>query len=271
MLTVQHRPARGQHSAQTGFTLIEILVSLAILAVIAGAIAGAFAITFKALAPGSAKDRIASSNDLSVLEQMLGRDGARAACVTAPDMSTGTYQVYGQTGARTNPTNNGTCNAQTGYGAYGNSALSPCLGPSFGATLCFGWPQVSDSSCHIAVYTSLSPQPPATPAAAGNVMITRTEYTVLTSGSPSAKSVSVDRFETVQSPWVQGASPHGYSPPNETYPWLRSLQLTIKGTGVSSSNNPPQQTMVIHPIAVDPSTAASAILPTGGSKVGSPC
>lgn len=263
MLSAQRRRARGDHAAQSGFTLIEVLISIAILAIISGAIAGAFAITFKALAPGAAKDRLASSNDLSVLEQMLGRDGARAACVTAPDLTTGTYHVYGQTGVRTDPTNNGTCNAQTGYGGYGNAALSACTTAPY-ATLCLGWPQVSDSSCHVAVYTSVSPQPPATPAPAGNVMIKRTEYRVPTSGGPTASSVRVDYFDTVHSPWVQGASPAGYTPPNEAYLWLRSLQVKVIGTGVA--NNPPQQTMVIHPIAVNPSTAASAILSTG-----SPC
>lgn len=269
MLKAQRRPARDEHAAQAGFTLIEILVSIAILAVIAGAIAGAFAITFKALAPGSAKDRFASSNDLSVLEQMLGRDGARAACITAPDLSTGTYHVYGQTGARTNPTNPGTCNSMTGYGGNNNpanSALSVCATVPTSVALCFGWPQVSDSSCHVAIYTSASPSPPATPAPSGNVMITRKEYKVPLSGTATATSVEVDRFDTVHSPWVQGASPGGYVPPNETPPylWLRSLQVKVIGTGVT--NNPPQQTMVIHPISVDPSTAASAILPGG-----SPC
>lgn len=259
MLTIRRRPSRREYNTQAGFTLIEVLVSIAILAVIAGAIAGAFAITFKALAPGAAKDRIASSNDLSVLEQMLGRDGARAACVTAPDLSTGTYHVYGQTGARTNPTNNGTCNSQTGYGGYGSSKLTPCLAPAY-ATLCVGWPQVSDSSCHVAVYTSASPQPPATPAPAGNAVITRTEYRVPTSGIPTATSVKVDYFDTIHSPWVQGASPSSYT----TYLWLRSLQVKVIGTGVSTRQ--PQQTMVIHPIAVDPSTAASAI-----TSSGSPC
>ena len=267
MLTLQHRSARSEQSTQTGFTLIEILVSLAILALTAGAIAGAFGITFKALAPGASKDRLASSNDLSVLEQMIGRDGARAACITAPDLSTGTYHVYGQTAPRSNPTNNGTCNTQTGYGDNGNASIPALLSACTSApydTLCFGWPQVSDSSCHVAVYTSASPQPPATPAPAGNVMITRTEYKVPTIGSPTASSVEVDYFDTVHSPWVQGAAPSAYTPPNETYLWLRSLQLTVIGTGVSV--NQPQQTMVIHPLAVDPSTVASAILSTG-----SPC
>lgn len=255
MLTVRCSAERTQRPGEHGFTLIEVIVSIAILAIAAGAIAAAFTAGLHAFAPGGARDRLAGAKDLSVLEQLLGRDGARAACITAQDPTSGSFIVYGQTSS--------TCATTTGYGKVPGCTSAPF------ATLCLAWPQLGtsgpaflDSTCHIAVYTAGAPQPPATPAASGGI-VTRTEYTVPLSGAFSSSAVTVDRFDTVRLQ-IGAASPPSYKPAGETYTWLRSLPISIVATGVAS--NQPGQSLALHPVAVDPDGPAAAI-----TEDGSPC
>lgn len=265
---IDNNRKRGQ---QCGFTLVEVIVAMAVTAVIGGAIVGAFAATTRTLTPGGSKDRLSGAHDLSFLEQNLSRDAARSSCITAPDMTSGTYQAYGQTAS--------TCLASTGYGGYGNPALIRCTSAPF-AALCFGWPQLgtavnnyADSTCHIAMYTSsVTPSGSATPPPSGNVFVTRTEYVVpmQSTGNPTTHTtVIVNHFDTIKStsftPWVQGAAPPGYKAPGElppSYNWLRTLQVTIRSTGVAG--NQPVETLILHPIAVDPDGLGAAIEPTGG-------
>jgi prepilin-type N-terminal cleavage/methylation domain-containing protein len=154
-------------------TLIEMLVSIAILAIIGGVVASAFSLGLKITRPGGPETRLLASHDLMSLEQSLGQDGARAACVKWPG---------GQLG---------NCNASR----FGSVACPA-------ADLCLGWPQVSDGSCHVVDYQL-----------GDNVAAQRTEYKAGTAAAlssiPLAREVPVNIAVTsvdVVNSWVRGIS-----------------------------------------------------------------
>lgn len=220
MVTLAMRTSRRRRHGELGFTLIEVLVSIAILAIIGGVVATAYSVGLSILQPGGPQTRFLASHNLMVMEQVLGKDGARASCVKVP--GSGTY---------------GACSKNF------PSANCPA------ADLCFGWPQVSDSTCHVSDY-----------AVGSGVVATRTEYVAgvatpaqadtLTRESPVNIVIDVANVKTV-------------TPTGESYTWLRSLPVTVTGTGLA---NPPSQKLVLHPIASDPAGASSQITASG-----SPC
>lgn len=261
MLSAVRRPPVKSRRGEAGFTLIEILVSLTILGLIASAIAGAFSVGIHTVAPGGARDRLAGAGDLAVLEQLLGKDGARATCITAQDPTSGTWTIYGMSSSPVP-----TCTSTTGYAKVPGCSSSP---PPSGLVLCIGWVQMGttapaflDSTCHVAVYSTKAPVAPATPAATGAIVV-RTEYSVPLSGSSVVTGQTVDRFDTIKLA-AGTAAPAGYKPPGESYAWLRTLPITITATGVAK--NQPTQTLALHPVAVDPNGAAAAVTTSG-----SPC
>ncbi|MGH7722266.1 MAG: type II secretion system protein [Candidatus Dormibacteria bacterium] len=77
-----------RRGGQLGFTLVELIVVLAILATIAGSLMGAFGIGFRLLGPTGAQARLTGNHDLLAFEQQIGADVARAGCLAAPGMPT---------------------------------------------------------------------------------------------------------------------------------------------------------------------------------------
>ena len=132
---------RRHKRSQRGLTLIEVIVSIVILTIIGGVVAAIYGIGLKAVAPTGPQGRLLGAHDLEILEQTLGQDGARAACIQVP--SGGTRY--------------GSC-------SHGFASVAGANCPS-ATTLCIGWPVVSDGSCHVAVYTVGS-----------NITATRAEY-----------------------------------------------------------------------------------------------
>jgi prepilin-type N-terminal cleavage/methylation domain-containing protein len=224
--------ARHRHARERGLTLIEVIVSLAILAVIAGSIAAAFSVGIRVLARGGPQDRLAGAHDLATLEQVLGRDAARAACIQIQGAAT----VYGRTSQPSGP-------CSTGY------SKAPCSAAT--ATFCFAWPQyVSPTwSCHVAVYTTV------------NQIITRTEYAVPIGSTATAISSIPETADTVT---LQVGAVSTITVSDGNYPWLRTLPVNIKATGVSK--NPFNQTLALHPVASDPGGSAAEVTTSG-----SPC
>ena len=124
----RRRLARREARGQTGFTLIEVIVSIVILTIVGGVVSTLFGVGIKAVAPNGPQGRMLGAHDLEILEQTLGQDGARAACIQVP----------------TSGTRYGSC----AHG-FATVASAHCLAAS---TLCLGWPQVSTNTCHVAVY-----------------------------------------------------------------------------------------------------------------------
>jgi prepilin-type N-terminal cleavage/methylation domain-containing protein len=234
---VTSRTYLGQRRrVERGFTLIETLVSVAILSIIGGAVGITFSVGIRALGAGGPGDRSIGAHDFSTLEQQLGQDGARASCIKVTSDAT----VYGRNANITpNP-----CNASTGYGKVGACSS---------AAICFAWPVVSDSSCHVAVYTTTGTAPNY------DGIVKRTEYTVL-GGTATAGPAIPMTADTVK--FQIGSIPPFTAPSN--YPWVRALPVTITATNVRSGQF--SQPIEIHPVATDPGAAASWI-----TSSGSPC
>jgi prepilin-type N-terminal cleavage/methylation domain-containing protein len=242
-VTKRVRTSRDRRSGEAAFTLIELLVSVAILAIIGGVVATAFGIGLRAVRSGGVGDRFQGAHDFMILEQWLGKDGARAACVHIHgDL---VVPVYGRNQL-------GTPRPPCSTGLFASPA-SACSDPNSSATLCFGWPvlgsnaDLSDSTCRVVVYST----PPKNPG----VLVTRTEYS---NGVQVSASINLT------------ADPVNFTPGNVTrdnshgYWWLRTLPITIQAVGVSAGQF--TQSLAIHPIASDPGGPSSSI-----TSQGSPC
>ena len=208
--------ARGQHRGQHGLTLIEVIVSIVILAIIGGVVATLYSVGLKAVAPSGPQGRLLGANDLTILEQTLGQDGARAACITLP--TTGSH-----------------------YGSCSNGFATLVGGQCPSATtLCIGWPQVSTNSCHVAVYMVNSTGP-------GTVAATRTEYG---GGPPTPVSLARDLLVN----FVFGTPVTG-TPAGESYVWIKALPIKITASSTPATQtlaNPPSETLTLQPVASDP-------------------
>jgi prepilin-type N-terminal cleavage/methylation domain-containing protein len=221
-----HLMRHPRHQRECGFTLIEVIVSMTILAIIGGAIAAIFSVGFEVLRPGGPQARLLGSHDLMVLEQALGKDGARAACVQTPA-------------------------SDTPYGSCRNGFAKLPDRDCPDGDLCFGWPQISDSSCHVAVY-----------AIGSNTTALRTEYAISSSGSVSVVAASLPLAREVAVDIKVGAVA-AVTPSGEAYSWVRTIPVSITTVGVTKG---PSETLVLHPIATDPAGSASAI-----TSAGNPC
>ncbi len=134
---------RYRRAGERGLTVIEMLVTLSILALVGGAVAVSLSIGVRALGNGGAPDRIAGTHDLSSFEQKLGGDVAHAACISKSPASSANSL--------------GTCTILLG----GTPVACSSASTSF---LCVAWPVWAAGTCHTAVYSQ----------SAG--VITRSEY-----------------------------------------------------------------------------------------------
>lgn len=121
------RRVEGRRRGQLGLTLPELLVALAILAIISGSLASAFEIGLRLLGPTGAQATLTGNHDLLSFEQQMGADVARADCLAAP----------------------GQPSIPTGGCASFLSSVQNCT-PSQDL-LCLAW-YVSGSSCHAVTY-----------------------------------------------------------------------------------------------------------------------
>jgi prepilin-type N-terminal cleavage/methylation domain-containing protein len=166
-----------RHRSDHGFTLIEVLISTALLALMAGAIAAATSAGARTVGSGGAGDRLAGDHDLMTVEQMLGKDMARAECVYSPPST-----------------------LVLGYCTLSQPAQSICASPPIsGATvlLCTAWtefwqtpsPTGSGGACHVAVYYRYS-------TVGGATQIFRSEVEKFVNATPTTTVVVTQQHLT---------------------------------------------------------------------------
>lgn len=215
-MTQRRLRSRRRRRRELGLTLVELLVSLSLLTMLAMVVSAAFTVGLKALGAGGAGDRLAGAHDQMAFEQQLGRDVTRAACI----------QVAG-----------GPAYGSCDRGFADGSIHSVCSNPA--TALCVGWPQVSDTSCHVAAYVTT-----------GN-RYRRDEYAVTPAGAMPAGSVGITT-DTVSvvigAPGIDNAA---------GYPWVTSLAVSITNTGVSAGR--PTDRLTLTPLTRDPAGSAASL------------
>lgn len=230
MSATRGRGHRQRRRGEQGFTLIETLVSLSILAVIGTVVGTAFSVGLKVVGRGGAGDRFSVVGDQSLLEETLGRDVARASCIEVSGTTT--------------------------YGLCTNGFTEP---PCNSALLCVGWVQFPSPSiggpptCQVAVFTlSTSPQT--------NGQLARTEYSATTTATPISTTFVTSRSEPVTLAFTP--APQTFMVPRvgaAPYPWLRSLSITVTSKTVSTT----PAVYTLRPLSSDPSGAAATIVTAG--------
>lgn len=215
---------RQRRHSQEGLTLIELIVSVALLALVGGVMGTVFSVSLKALGDHGATARLSGARDQMAFEQALGRDIARAACI----------QVSGGTAY-------GSCS--TGFASAAGASCAPAL-------LCVGWPQGSypQYACHVAAYSLTFGRE-----------VKRTEYAAQTGGPPTTVGLTTDSVAVV--PTVLLPLVHVSTPVGGGYDWVGRVQVTITNVGVSG--RPPTDTLVLEPLASDPAGDGAKITPTG--------
>ena len=197
---------------QQGFTLIEVLVSIAILAIIFGSVAAAVQAGVRALGAGGAGSRLTGSHDLIAFEQQLGADIARADCLATPGQST--------------PSSGGSCSVSSFPAKCGSSFL-----------LCVAWYSPSTvlttPTCHTITYWQQSAGAP----------IMRSDL----SPPPSSQQVTTGGFAVTVS-WT----PHGASGGAYTWVSEVSVAVDQTGTPGAPAVNPAKTTFVVVPLSTDP-------------------
>jgi prepilin-type N-terminal cleavage/methylation domain-containing protein len=124
---------------ERGFTLVEVLVSMALLGIIGAALGIVFSLGMRTiLAPGASQDRLVAASDTIAFEQPFIQDVQRASCIHFPG----------------NPQYSDGC---AGESVPFQAQQAQCSGRS--TLLCLEWPDlVSSGQCDMALY-ALSTNP----------------------------------------------------------------------------------------------------------------
>ncbi len=119
------RRRSASRAGERGFTLVEVLVSLAILSIVGTVLGVVFSIGMRTLLfPGASQDRLGAASYAIAIEQPLTEDVQRASCIQLPSDQDG-----------------GTCDAGTFQGLCSAGSL------------CIGWPDlVHPDQCDMALY-----------------------------------------------------------------------------------------------------------------------
>lgn len=217
MVSVNATVQRARRDEE-GLTLIEVIVSLAILAIIGGVVGAVFAAGLRTLSSTGPQPRLLAAHDLMALEQALGKDGARAVCIAVPPGGrSNTYPKF-------SPPSTPGCSNPSGFASVACGASS----------LCFGWVQWTNPTspaCEVAVYQM-----------SGNLR--RTEYSASAAGLFSVASVPL---APTQPATLSVLGSTTVTPPGETYTWIRALSL-----GIATFSSGPAEQFTVQPVASDP-------------------
>lgn len=203
---------------ERGLTLTELLVALAVLTIVAGAIAGAFAIGIRVLGSGGAQARLMGSHDLLAFEQQIGADIARADCLKAPNETTVPSGGCASS-VQKNPSSCGT-------GSY---------------ALCLAWYVPASATCHTVLYWQKA-----------NGTVVRSD--IASGGGPATSDQVTTGPLNVTATWSAAATTNnGYLWTNQV-----SVKVTQVGTSGAPTVGPLTSTLLAVPLAVDPLSPALA-------------
>jgi prepilin-type N-terminal cleavage/methylation domain-containing protein len=210
------RRRRGQH----GFTVTELLVSIAILGAIGASMAGAFAIGFRTLGPGGAQAKLTGSNDLIAFEQQIGADVARAVCLAAP-----TQTSIPTTG----------CTASIGKSPSTCGTVSSYL-------LCLAWYVPGTTTCHTVTYAQQ----------AGTGVVLRRDLNDTTNASSTTR-VGTGSLNLAAS-WTPSPTT------NNAYKWTSRVAIVTAQVNnrIRLPQKPASTTFYLVPLAADPVSPAVA-------------
>jgi prepilin-type N-terminal cleavage/methylation domain-containing protein len=214
-----HLLRRIRHRHQLGMTLMELLVTMSILATIVGSIAGAFAIGFHVLNPANAPAQLIGNNDLIAFEQQIGGDVNNAVCLASPGPPA---QIAIPSGGCVNSVqkNPSTC----------GSPLS--IANPTGYLLCLAWYVPGTATCHTVTYAQM----------AGSGIILRTD----SAGNRSrvgTGGLSLTATWTAASTTTNG------------YQWTTQVMVTLTQRGAQVAK-PQSTTFYLAPLVADPLSPA---------------
>lgn len=208
--------SRCGRRGERGVTLIELLVSLAILALIGVSISGAFAVGFRLLGTGGAQAQLTGNSDVMALEQQLGRDINRAVCLAAPSQ---------------------TSIPQPGCGSSVNRSPSTCGSASY--VLCLAWYQPGATDCHTVVYKQ----------APGNTNLIRSD-TDAGAGTTTQAQISAGDY-TPQATWSATTTAASATGAPASYKWTYKVTVAFTQVGPRLLH-PVTASIQLAPLSMDP-------------------
>ncbi|HYA00998.1 MAG TPA: prepilin-type N-terminal cleavage/methylation domain-containing protein [Candidatus Binatia bacterium] len=213
-------PRVVRRGRERGFTLVETLVSLILLALIGTVIGVVFSAGFSSLlAPAASETRLVATSDALSLGQLVPEDAHRATCIDVP-------------AASSSPGPYGTCSP---------AFLSECSGP--GLIACFEWYDTPAGQCATAVYSQPTPSPG----------IERSQWVggLLKAATP-VTAYQVSLASTLLPP----PSPPNSIP---WFGQVQQLTFAVDGLPGSPLSDPPTVTITLQPLATlpDPSGLGS--------------
>jgi prepilin-type N-terminal cleavage/methylation domain-containing protein len=222
---------RGSRTGERGFTLVEMLVCLALLALIGTVMGIVFSVGLRAIvAPGASKDRLAASSDAIAVQQLLSTDVNRASCIAVAPASGGSLNPYGSCAAETSPFQGDCSDSASGSGSDSDSGSGSGSGT---ALLCLEWPDLTTATqCDVAVYTL------------GSQQVTRTAWL----GAASAGSVSYPVTVAPSAPVVVTPTATPAAPSAPGFAWPVELEITVTSADAQLIN-PPSLSLDLQPLA----------------------
>jgi prepilin-type N-terminal cleavage/methylation domain-containing protein len=212
---------RIRHRYELGMTLMELLVTMTILATIVGSIAGAFTIGLHVLNPANTPARLTGNNDLIAFEQVIGADVNRAVCLASPGPPPHTLQTR-----QTSIPTGGCASSSPTCGAAASSA-----NPT-GYLLCLAWYVPGTTTCHTVTYAQM----------AGSGVILRSD----SAGNSSRVGTG---SMLLSATWAAASTTtNGYQ-----WTWQVVVTLTQQGTRVAK---PQTTTLYLAPLVADPLSPA---------------